>query len=156
VGAGVLVEQDRARDERRRLAAAEQDVVRLVLLAPGQDGAPRYGPRRPGVQLVLANDGPATVRLRSGTLDRGPWQVAVPSRELRAGRSVVLEVRPPRTCGAPEPRTLRVEARSLSGRRAVVAFDLAAAQLAYGGTFADALAATALACGPTAGSPPDA
>ena len=147
VGAGVLVVQDRARDERRRTAEARQDVVRLALLAPGQDGAPRYGPRRPGVQLVVANTGPATVRLRSGTLVPGAWAVEVPDRELRAGRSVVLEVRPPVTCGTPEPRVLRVEARSPGGRREVAAFDLGPAQLAYGGTFADALAAAALACG---------
>ena len=152
-GAGVLVAQDRAQDERRRTAVASQDVVQLALLDRGQDGAPRYGPRRPGAHLVVANTGPATVRLRSGTLVPGEWQVDVPDRELRAGRSVVLEVRAPATCGTAEPRSLRVEARSPRGRRAVVAFDLAPAQLAYGGRLDDALAAAALSCDPTA--PPD-
>jgi hypothetical protein len=151
VGAGVLVRQDRAADERRRLAAAERDVVRLSLLQPGQDGGPRYGPRPPGVQLVVANAGPATVRLLWGTLVPGAWQVEVPrDRELRPGRSMVLDLRPPRACGTPEPRELRVEALPPSGRPATAVFGLAGAQLAYGGSLADALAAAALDCDPTA------
>lgn len=151
VGGGVLLSQDRARDERRRVTAGEQDVVRLSLLAPGQDGAPRYGPRPPGIHVVLGNDGPATVRLLEGTLSPGAWQVQVPpGRELRPGRSVALQLVPPRDCGTSEPRVLRLEARPPSGRPSTVAFDLGPAQLAYGGTLADAVAAAALHCHPTA------
>ena len=151
VVAGVLVVQDRERDEQRARAVADRDVVALSLLAPGQDGGPRYGPRRPGVQLVVANAGPGPVRLLWGTLSPGAWQVEVPSdRELRPGRSLVLDLDPPRACGTQEPRQLRVEARPASGRITRVAFDVSGAQLAYGGTLADAVQAAALDCDPTA------
>ena len=151
VGAGVLAAQDRERDEQQARAAAARAVVGLSLLAPGQDGGPRYGPRRPGVQLVVANAGPAPVRLLWGTLSPGAWQVEVPSdRELRPGRSLVLDLTPPRACGTPEPRQLRVEARPASGRITRVAFDVSGAQLAYGGTLADAVQTAALACDPAA------
>ncbi len=151
VAAGVLVVEDRERDEQRARAVADRDVVALSLLAPGQDGAPRYGPRRAGVQLVVANTGPSPVRLLRGTLTPGGWQVDVPAdRELRPGRSLVLALTPPRGCGRPEPRRLRLEARPASGRTAQVAFDVSGAQLAYGGTLDDAVRAAALGCDPTA------
>lgn len=150
VAAGVLVVQDRARDERGRLAAARQDVVELVLLSPGQDGAPRYGPRPPGVHVVIANAGPAPVRLLRGTLLPGAWSVEVPAdRELRPGRSLAVELRPPRGCSTPGPRRLQLEARPPSERPTTTELDLASAQLAYGGTLADAVRAAALDCGPT-------
>jgi hypothetical protein len=151
VGAGVLVRQDRAADERRRVASTERDVVRLSLLEAGQDGAPRHGPRRPGVHLVVANAGPAPVRLLWGTLAPGGWQVEVPpDRELRPGRSTMLALTPPEACGTLEPQVLRVEALPASGRPTTVAFDLAGAQLAYGGHLEDAVSAAALDCDPTA------
>lgn len=151
--AGTLVQRDRAEDARRRAAAAQQDVVRLSLLRSGQDGAPRYGLRRPGVHLVVGNAGPAPVRLLRGTVVPGGWRVEdPPDRDLRPGRSLRLRLLPPAGCGAPAPRVLRVEARSASGRPAVAAFDLAGADLAYGGTLDDAVAAAALGCDPTAAS----
>jgi hypothetical protein len=109
VGAAALVERERVADERRRTAEADQDRVVLSLLRPGQDGAPRYGPRPAGVHLVVANAGPAPVRLLWATLEPAGWQVQVPpGRELRPGRSTVLELTPPRACGTPAPRALRV------------------------------------------------
>lgn len=150
-GAGMLVQQDRVADERRRVAAAERDLVRLSLLPPGRDGGPRYGPTRPGLHLVVANAGPAPVRLLWGTLTPGAWQAQVPlDRALRPGRSTRVELTPPRACGTPEPQVLRVEALPASGRPTTVAFDLAGAQLAYGGRLEDAVAAAALNCDPTA------
>jgi fucose permease len=157
VGAAVLVDRDRARDEQRRAAAAAQDVVALTLLRPGQDLAPRYGPRPSGVHLVVANAGTATVRLLSGTVAPGTWQVDVPvDRDLRAGRSRRLELVPPAGCGSAAPRMLVLRAVPPSGRPATVVLDLADAQLAYGGRLDDAVSSAGLTCEPTAGSEVDA
>ncbi len=157
--AGALVQADRAADERRRLAAVERSVVRLALLRPGEDGGPRYGPRRPGAHLFVGNEGPAPVRLLRGTLDPASWQVSVSTdRALRPGRTRRFELTPPLACGAPAPRELRVQVLPTSGRPATVVFDLTGARLAYGGTIADAAAAWALTCdpGPGAGGRPGA
>ncbi len=153
VGAAALVHVDRAADERRRLAAADRDVVRLGLLRPGERGGPRYGARPPGVQLVVVNDGPAPVRLLRGSLEPGSWRVSVPSgRELRPGRIREVELTPPSACGTVPPRVLRVEALAPSGRSHTTVFDLARARPAYGGTFEDAVAAAALGCDPGPGA----
>ena len=151
LGAGVLAGRGSDRDAPGALTAQDQAVVRLSLLAPGQDGGPRYGPRPAGVHLVIGNTGPAPVRVLWGTLAPGEWQVTVPAdAELRSGRSMVLALTPPRACGTPEPRVLQVEALPLSGPPRTAALDLASAGLAYGGTFADALALAAADCDPTA------
>ena len=145
----------RAEDERTRAAAVEADVLRLSL-RPGQDRAPRYGPRRPGVHVVVRNDGPADVQLLSGRLLPGSWQVGVPDRRrLRSGRSVVLELVPPAGCAVSRPRLLRLQAELGSGRVAASVLDVTGARLAYGGGLDDALAAAQLTCDPDVPPPPD-
>ncbi len=148
---GLEVRADRAERERQQAAAADAERLRLVLLRPGEDNAPRHGPRRQGLNLVIANRGPATVRLLWGTLVPGTWRVVVPpGRELRPGRSVMLSLRPPVACGSPGPRVLQVEALTPSGRPATAEIALDDALLAYGGRLEDALASAALACDPAA------
>jgi hypothetical protein len=139
----------RAPDPAPQAEPVDPDVLRLSL-SPGQDSAPRYGPRRAGVHVVVANDGPADVELLSAQLLPTSWQVEVPDRRpLRAGRSVVVELAPPPGCSAQPPRLLQLRARLLSGRAASATLDVTDATLAYGGRLQDALAAAALTCDPS-------
>ncbi|CAA9307993.1 MAG: hypothetical protein AVDCRST_MAG07-234 [uncultured Frankineae bacterium] len=138
-----------------RAEPVDPDVLRLSL-RPGQDSAPRYGPRRPGVHVVVANDGPADVALLSAQLLPTSWRVEVPDRRrLRAGRSVVVELAPPPGCSAQPPRLLQLRARLLSGRAASATLDVTDATLAYGGRLEDALAAAALTCDRSVPPPSD-
>ncbi len=150
-GVGLQVHDHRADRERQQQADADAEVLRLALLSPGQDNAVRYGPSRSGLEVVVGNSGPATVRLLSATLVPGEWQVQVPpDPDVPPGDSAVLDLTPPAACGTPAARLLQVEVLLASGRRATAEFPLAGAQLADGGRLDDAVAAASLGCDPTA------
>lgn len=150
--AGVLaassVREDRAADALRRRAAVEADATPRLSLLPDQPGTPRGGPRPTGLQLVVANDGPADVRLASGTVAVEGWRVLIPNRRLRSGSSVRVELVPPAGCAADLPRRLALQIRLASGRTVPSVLDLADAPLLYGGHLEEAVAALRLTCGP--------
>ena len=151
----VAVAVVRATDRGPQPAPVDPDVLQLSL-SPGQDRAPRYGPRRPGVHVVVENDGGADVELVDARLLPGSWDVEVPERRLlRAGRSAVVELAPPAGCSADPPRLLQLRARLASGRTASATLDVTDAQLAYGGRLEDALTAAALTCDPSVPPPSD-
>ncbi len=143
---------DRASDQRRRLAEADADAAPQLSLLPDQAGTPRGGPRPTGLQLVVANDGPADVRLVSGRVLPAAWRAVVTSRRLESGSSVRVELAPPAGCALQRPRRLLLQTRLASGRVVTSELDLADAPLLYGGHLDGAVAALALTC--DSGLPP--
>lgn len=146
------MEDHREADQRRRLAAAEADAAPKLSLLADQAGTPRGGPRPTGLQLVVANDGPADVRLVSGRVVPAAWGAVVTNGALESGSSVRVELAPPAGCAVERPRRLLLRTRLASGRVVTSELDLAHAPLLYGGHLDGALAALALTC--DSGLPP--